>query len=41
VDYKWATALEALIGWLVLTGNPGRAEELTLQAIAAIDAKKT
>ena len=40
VDYKWATALEALIGWLVLTGNTGRAEDLTLQAIAAIDKKE-
>ena len=40
VDYKWATALEALIGWLVLSGDADRAQALTLQAVAAIDGKE-
>ena len=40
VDYKWATALEALIGSLVLAGNSTRAEELVRQAVDAIDRKE-
>lgn len=40
VDYKWATALEALIGWLVLSDDAPRAEALILQAVSAIDKKE-
>jgi ribonuclease-3 family protein len=32
VDYKWATALEALIGWLKLTGQENRMTEVMEEA---------
>ena len=32
VDYKWATALEALIGWLKLTGRENRMTEVMEEA---------
>ena len=32
VEYKWATALEALIGWLKLTGQEDRMAELMERA---------
>ena len=37
VDYKLATAFEALIGVLYVTGDQERMDELIRQAIAAID----
>ncbi|MBQ9911884.1 MAG: ribonuclease III [Firmicutes bacterium] len=32
VDYKWATALEALIGWLKLNGQENRMTEIMEEA---------
>ena len=32
IDYKWATALEALIGWLKLTGQENRMTEVMEEA---------
>ena len=37
VEYKWATALEALVGYYYLLGEKDRAEELTKRAMAVID----
>ena len=37
VDYKWATALEALLGFLYLVGEEGRAQELSQKAMTVID----
>jgi 23S rRNA maturation mini-RNase III len=37
VTYKWATAFEALIGYYCLSGEEGKADEITEKAIAIID----
>jgi ribonuclease-3 family protein len=37
VDYKWATALEALIGWHYLAGRIDRVEDIVLRAIQIIE----
>lgn len=39
VVYKWATAFEALIGFLYLSKNLERMEEIIFQAIELIDGK--
>ena len=39
MDYKYATAFEALIGYLHLTGENQRKEEIIQQAFTIIDAK--
>lgn len=36
-DYKWATAFEALIGYLYLCEEQGRMEELIIKAMEVID----
>ena len=38
VDYKWATALEALIGWLKLTGRENRMTEVMERAAQITEA---
>jgi ribonuclease-3 family protein len=40
VVYKWATAFEALIGFLYLSEEHSRMEEIILRAIASIELKK-
>ena len=40
VIYKWATAFEALIGFLYLSQNQNRLEELVLKAIGLIEREK-
>lgn len=40
VVYKWATAYEALIGFLYLSENHGRMEEIIQNAIDLIEVKK-
>lgn len=37
VDYKWATALEALIGWLKLTNRENRMTEVMEKAAEIIE----
>jgi ribonuclease-3 family protein len=37
VTYKWATAFEALIGYYCLSGDEGKADEITKKAIEIID----
>lgn len=39
VTYKMATAMEALIGYLFLTGQNGRIEEIMARAVEEIDGK--
>lgn len=39
VDYKNATALEALIGYLYLTGNKNRLEEIINEAFLILEGK--
>ncbi|MGI6257168.1 MAG: Mini-ribonuclease 3 [Anaerovoracaceae bacterium] len=39
VTYKWATAFEALIGYLYLAGETGRMEEIIGLAMDAVDEK--
>lgn len=39
VDYKWATALEALIGELTLAGEHERAQTVMELAVKAVDGK--
>lgn len=41
MDYKRATALEALFGWLYLRGEIARLEELETLCISSVDAKET
>ncbi|MGI6733791.1 MAG: Mini-ribonuclease 3 [Anaerovoracaceae bacterium] len=36
VDYKWATAFEALVGYLYLSGNSGRMEEIIQAAMESV-----
>lgn len=40
VTYKWATAFEALMGYLYLSGNIGRLEETIERAISIIEERK-
>jgi ribonuclease-3 family protein len=40
VVYKWATAFEALIGFLYLSESLGRMEEIIQRAIEAIERKR-
>ena len=40
VEYKWATAFEALIGKLYLDGEADRTEELMETAVAIIDSQE-
>ena len=40
VDYKWATALEALVGFYYLSGDTDKAEALSYRAMEIIDAKE-
>lgn len=40
-DYRQATGFEALIGWLHLSGQEARAQELMAQAMALIDERGT
>jgi ribonuclease-3 family protein len=40
VDYKWATAFEALIGFLYLSQNHDRMEEVVFQAIGLIEERE-
>lgn len=40
VDYKWATAFEALIGYLYLAGEYDRLEEIIKEAIRAIETER-
>ena len=37
VEYKWATAFEALVGFLDLAGEKDRAEEIMERAVAVCD----
>lgn len=37
MDYKWATAFEALLGYLYLGGKAGRMEEIIRRAIEIIE----
>jgi ribonuclease-3 family protein len=39
MDYKWATAFEALLGSLFIAGNETRIEEIIEQAIEIIERK--
>jgi ribonuclease-3 family protein len=36
VDYKWATAFEALIGYLYLSGNIDRMKEIIKAAMESV-----
>lgn len=40
VDYKWATAFEALLGYLYLSGNFSRMEEIITTAIELTERSK-
>lgn len=40
VSYKWATALEALIGYLYLGGEEGRLKEIIMKVIGVIEEKQ-
>ncbi|MDD2189762.1 MAG: ribonuclease III domain-containing protein [Eubacteriales bacterium] len=40
IIYKWATAFEALIGFLYLSQNPDRMEDIILRSIAFIEEKQ-
>ena len=40
MDYKWATAFEALVGYYYLSEKKNELEELMKNAIAIIDGKK-
>lgn len=37
ISYKWATALEALIGYMYLSGDEKRMDEIIKQAMEVID----
>lgn len=39
MTYKWATALEALIGYLYLAGRVDRLEEVMVRAMDVVDGK--
>lgn len=39
VDYKWATAFEALVGYLYLSRNQERLQEIMKQAIDQVERK--
>lgn len=38
LDYKWATAFEALIGYLYLAGKSGRLDEIIRMAFDSVEA---
>ncbi len=40
ITYKWATAFEALIGFLYLSQNPDRMEDIILRSIVFIEEKQ-
>lgn len=40
IAYKWATALEALIGYLYLNGDAQRLEEIISMAIESVDGEE-